>query len=132
MSGLPFAAIVFAMTHPTSVQSDRFLACIVAVEGTKSTAPGGIFGLSAATWRQHSHLPYRYTAFKDQALYVAEKHLRWLEDSLRADGFDPTPYRLGICWRHGFEGGKKLFNDPREGYGARVNNLYHSSHKLSL
>lgn len=118
------ALAAFSLIHPAPIDHARFFRSIEQVEGTPWSEPGGALGLSRATWAQHSRLPYRYASLPEWAMPVAELHLAWLCRSLRADGFQVTPYTAGVCWRHGFERGKALIPSPVPGYGERVQNLY--------
>lgn len=110
-----------------AVNVARFLAIIVAIEGNPPHSPGGIYGIAAITWRQHSRLPYRYASFHPHNRHVAEIHYRWLERSLRQIDQPVTVYTLAACWRRGLEGGVKRMRAGRVDYADRADSLYHSA-----
>lgn len=112
-----------------AVDAARFLAMIVAIEGNHPASPGGVYGLTVTTWRQHTKLPYRYASFSPHNKHVAELHLRWLERSLRDLDQPVTVYTLSACWRHGLEGGIVRMHAGRVDYAERTANLYFSAYK---
>ena len=67
--------------------------------------PGGersAWQFTADTWRRHTTLPFRFASVdRVQAREVAEMHLDYLTDELRARGVDPTPEHLAAAWRYG-------------------------------
>lgn len=121
---------IHAPAQAQAIDGARFLAMIAAVEGNPPHSPGGIYGIAAITWRQHSKLPYRYASFHPHNRHVAEVHYRWLERSLRQFDQPVTVYTLAACWRWGLEGGVKRMQAGRIDYAERTANLYFSSHQL--
>ena len=113
------ATSVSPMEH---IVTARLLNAIQQVEGHKWSDPGGALAIQPATWRQHSHLPYRFASLRPHAEQVARRHLEWLAKSLRDDGWPVTPYALAACWRFGFEGYKR--RNAHIDYAIRVQNLY--------
>lgn len=121
--------LVAAIAAPApAVDVPRFLACVCQVEGHRWEDPGGAYAIQAATWRQHTRLPYRLASVKVHADHVAALHLAWLTRSLLADGFPVNAYTLAGCWRWGLEGFKARAKFGRMEYGERVWNLYSSAH----
>ncbi|MDQ5979488.1 MAG: hypothetical protein QG602_2462 [Verrucomicrobiota bacterium] len=108
-----------------AIDHARLLTAIQQVEGYAWSHPGGAYAIRLATWRQHTHLPYRYACIKEYADAWAVKHFGWLTRSLLADGYAVTPYSLAMCWRYGLEGGKVRIGRPGFDYGHRAANLYH-------
>jgi hypothetical protein len=125
LAALRLSASALHAARP-SVDFDRLLSCIAMVEGHAWADPGGALALGAATWRQHTRLPYRYASFPDYAVPVARLHLTWLSRSLERDGIEATAYALAVCWRYGFEGGKVMMRNRAFGYGRRVEALFNS------
>lgn len=108
----------------------RVLACILAVEGNPWSREGGGYGFTITTWRQHTTLPYRYAKIPAYANTVAKKHLKWLMESLKADGFATAPYFIYACWLHGLEGGELCVQSGKCDRAQRCENLYWSGHEL--
>lgn len=108
--------LCLALTCRADVRPEAFLSAVRIVEGDNwSIAPGG-YGLTRATWRQHSSLPYRFARYPTYAHEVALRHLAWLERSMP----NPTVYELARAWRFGLRGGWGRESD----YAHRVDNLY--------
>ena len=105
----------------------RFLAIIVAIEGNRPALPGGIYGLTTATWRQHTKLPYRYASIAPHNHYVASLHFDWLKRSLKEFDQPVTVYALAAAWRFGLEGGIRRMHAGRVDYAERTANLYFSA-----
>jgi hypothetical protein len=104
----------------------RFLSCVRQIEGHRWSDPGGAYAIQAATWRQHSRMPYALASVKVHADHVAALHLDWLGRSLRADGFPVNAYTLACAWRWGFDGFKARAQHGLIEYGERVWNLYNA------
>ena len=118
-----------ANPHPrqeiiAAVAPARFLACIVAVEGT----PDNPYGLSRDTWEQHMPgIPYLATLADQQE--CARRHLRALKGQLRGALIRADVYELAVCWALGFDNGLAVLTGDAENpvakdYGARVLHLY--------
>lgn len=115
-----------SVPSPAPLES-RFLAIIAAVEGHSPHDLGGVYGLKAITWRQHSRLPYSASRNPAAALHVARLHFRWLERSLHGAGYAPTVYRIAAAWRFGLEGGIATMQRHRVDYADRTENLYYGT-----
>lgn len=123
----PVPVVVLTIPRPARLDRARLLAAIAQVEGHRWSDDGGALAISRATWRQHTRIPYRYASLKEYAYPLAERHLEWLERSLRADGVAVNSLTLALCWRWGYEGGKAALVAGRTDYGQRVRNLVEES-----
>lgn len=119
-----------ALAPAPAVDVDRFLTCIVQIEGHAWTDPGGAYAIQRDTWRDYTRLPYAAASIKGHADVVAARHLAWLARSLADEGWPVNAYTLAGCWRWGFTGFKQRANAGRVDYAARFWQLYHSTHKF--
>jgi hypothetical protein len=120
----PIVWDVPGMVRGSKIARPRFFAAIIQLEGHRWSDPGGALAIALVTWRQHTRLPYRFASDPAYAYPLAERHLDWLSRSLAADGFAVSVMNLALCWRWGFEGGKRAILARRWDYGQRAENLY--------
>ena len=107
-----------------AVAPARFLACIVAVEGT----PANPYGLTPEVWRQEK-MQGSYLCSPSLQEVCAHRHLRTLKDQIRGVHAHADVFELAVCWLRGFDGGMDVIegdtNDAvARDYGSRVLHLY--------
>lgn len=124
---LPFviaAALASEIIVPVKRTLDvsRLIDCIAQIEGGKPNALGGRCCIGAGAWYDRTVISYANSRFPEQAEPIYALHLRWIMESLEAQGIRPTPAICGECWRYGLQ----HYLDTRRAsdYGRRVANLY--------
>lgn len=109
----------------SGVDSERFLSCILAIEGNNWNVICGGYGLTSAVWYKYTSTSYGRARDPNAARYVAMLHLKWLQKHLKNAGYKGTVYELAACWRYGLEGGKRKFGHKNQcSYAQRTENLY--------
>lgn len=117
------------MADGAEVDRERFLAAVVAVEGTPGHGSNGELGkyqFTAQTWRQHSTKPFRWalghtSEARLERDRVANAHASWLARHLD----NPNVYRMALAWNAGLSCVQRNgFSDTNVSYATRVQNVY--------
>lgn len=126
-----FALLILSvsMADGAPVDHERFLAAVVAVEGTPGQGSNGELGkyqFTRTAWRQHSDKPHewalgRSTEARLERDRVARAHAKWIERHLE----NPTVYRMAMVWNAGLATVQRNgFSDANVEYAVRVRNVY--------
>lgn len=108
-----------------TIDYDRVLRVIVALEGHRWEHPGGALGWQPATWREQTKLPFALASRPPTALAVAKERLARFAAKAAAAGFPWTPRHCFETWRWGYNDGIKRANRNLPlSYGVRGLNLY--------
>lgn len=119
------AAAAIALFNP-SVDSDRLIDCIIAVESNPWSSTGGALGFTRKAWFEDTMFIYDHAKLRKYAVPVAQHRILRLESLLIAHGHRPTIYALASCWRRGLDGAEELLRLGKEDdYAGRVKVLFY-------
>lgn len=107
-----------------AIDYDRVIRCILELEGTPWSKPGGALCFQPGTWQEETSLPYRLASNSPQARIVAKQRLARFAALAISHGLTPTPRYLLDVWRFPTFALHNLARDRSCDYAQRGANLF--------
>ena len=117
-------ALLALVVHPARAEVDlpKLISVLIELEGGKwGDDYGGAARISYSSWSDRSPLSYQLSKHREYAMPVYLAHLRWIEKQLVREKRKVTPFNLGIVWRRGLQGAKRL--EWKDDYATRCQKL---------
>jgi len=61
----------------------------------------GPYQFRRSTWRMHTSSSFELAENREVANTVAKRHYAWIEDQLRTNGIESSPYNVALAWNAG-------------------------------
>jgi hypothetical protein len=133
--------LLFSLLGPSLHATPRWIAleAIHQIENPHDlTRPGpcgelGAYQFRAATWAQHTRLPFTAALERKWSDAVAVLHYDWLCARLARNGLEPSTYNVALAWNAGI-GATLRGAAPRRShdYATRVGNLAADLHRRTM
>lgn len=129
--------VVFRVPVRAQVPLDnrRTISVLRQLEGVRNPrqqGPRGELGylrITPSVWYRYMTVPHRVCGSReDLERECAERHIKWLEEQLQANGIRPSIYAIAYCWNGGLNGFLRgQHSAAARDYARRADNIFRAS-----